>query len=129
MRLRTLGLTIALCVTALSAHAQEQERAIYFTGAGQKSCSDWLAARETQDVPSSTQMVQWVAGFSAASSYYTNYDTRGGDMNAIRFWLDKYCKDNPLSPSLMLAAAQYAQETGGPVAAHNKPRPTPAKKR
>lgn len=37
----------------------------------------------------------------------------------IKYSTDRYCRDNPLK-GLLVAAAEFAQSVGGPVALHNR---------
>ena len=69
--------------------------------------------------------VQWVAGFAVAHNYYIGaVDKRGKqlsiNMDDIKYATDKYCRDHPLTHSLMVAAAEYVENIGGSTAYHNR---------
>ena len=45
---------------------------------------------------------------------------RTPDLEAMAFFLDKFCRDRPLDPILFAAAEHYLQQSGGPPALHNQ---------
>jgi hypothetical protein len=106
MKLSVLVLTMVLFSSASVAQKTP------VIGAGNVSCGKWLEARNEMVVYQA--YTQWVLGFISGS----NWNAEGpkatpADGEAIVYFVDVYCKNNPLSP-LAHAAAVAVQETGGP---------------
>jgi hypothetical protein len=88
---------------------------VYILGAGTVSCGQWLEYRAERSAEGEEQ---WVYGFLSGSKYYTDEaKTRRIDAAAINAFVDGYCRNNPLHP-VFLAAAALVQEAGGPKAKH-----------
>lgn len=94
--------------------------ALEVIGTGNLSCGKWMAARESKNQVQITLTVQWVAGFLVSFSYYSgSASMRTPDLEAMAFFLDKFCRDRPLDP-ILFAAAELVQQSGGPPALHNQ---------
>src|SRR5690348_5623811 len=99
-------LLLVFCLLPPMAHAL-----VLVTGTGTLKCSDWLKAREEKNEVQTSLIVQWIAGFAVAHNYYVSSEKKQLriDLDQIQFSLDKYCRDNPLTPMLITAAAEYVQ--------------------
>lgn len=99
---RTL-LTVLLVFGLYSEAALAQR---HWYGAGGDSCGRWLAARARSDWFSYTN---WVFGFVSAANLYERRPLRETDAEAMKVWLDEYCRKNPLEP-LSGAALKLVEE-------------------
>lgn len=85
-------------------------------GAGNDSCGKWVESREIQS--SHYQFKQWIFGFVSGTNWAkSKKQATPPDGEATVLFIDQYCKNNPLHP-LVLAAAALVQESGGQKALH-----------
>ena len=117
--MRFSALACLLCAFGLASHASAL---ITATGTGTLSCSKWLKAREDNDEAQTNLFVQWIAGFAVAHNYYVSPENKqlNVDLDDIKYFADKYCHDNPLTPAMVSVAAEYVQSIGGTIAHHNR---------
>ena len=68
---------------------------------GQYSCGQWLEAKKA-DGTVRTVMIGWVAGYvSAVNAWIEGKEDwlEHSDIPSAMSWIDKYCRENPLSKS------------------------------
>jgi hypothetical protein len=116
---RALLVLVVACVVVDAAPAL-----VLVTGTGTLSCATWLKAREESNDEQTALMVQWIAGFAVSYNYY-NSAAPGNkqlqvNLDHIKYFTDKYCRDNPLLVSMMPVAAEYVEQLGGAKGFHNR---------
>jgi hypothetical protein len=110
--MRQLIFGVVLVCSANAAFTQT----VSVLGSGNNTCEDWTrhrAERTLAAVTSSERSAHWVVGYlrgafdhMSASRHDPPADV---DMNAIRIWLDNYCRKRPLD-SIYLAASELSGE-------------------
>ncbi len=72
---------------------------------GERSCDAWVGVRkdlnkEDKNFLVFLSIVSWISGYLTAYNNYTKniYNIMGEtDLDSIHLWVDKYCRENPLS--------------------------------
>ena len=111
-----VGLDI-LAAGARSTTARSTVEVITY-GAGFKSCSTYIEAREQQGADEAaftdqTPFMDWFAGYvSAVNAFSLSTDNvlRGAGLTEAIQWIDSYCQAHP---ALQFAAAAYARLASG----------------
>ena len=77
-------------------------------GVGTDDCGAWLEARAGR---SNYSGIDWVQGFISSYNFYNNEDTFGSvSWQSLAAYIDKYCRDNPLSHVHLAADAFIKRE-------------------
>ena len=73
----------------------------WLLGPDRMSCGSWLAERHKN-----VALEAWVLGFLSGIGYIGPSDPlRGLDRNAVAYWIDNYCRANPIARIEDAAAA------------------------
>ena len=86
-------LTLILAATVVTTHTWAD---VITLGAGNVSCGTWL---ENRKIGTWYDLSQWILGYHTATQDISRIklDT---DADAINFFIDKYCSENPLNDLL-----------------------------
>ena len=86
-------------------------------GAGLLSCGKWLEDFR-HSLAGHHQNMQWIYGFLSGVNWHTSGpQAKPPDVEGLAAFVDFYCRNNPLHP-IGLAAAALVQDMGGPKASH-----------
>ena len=83
----------------------QSRRGVAVYSPGTSSCGIWLDAREAaknkEDDMREIQFEAFYLGFASAYNWYAGDTSKnileGADMYAHKYYLDKYCRDNPMN--------------------------------
>lgn len=90
--LKVLSLVLVLAAVATSM-ATSPSFGYRLLGPDRMSCGSWLAERRNN-----IALEAWVLGFLSGIGYIGPDDPlRGLDRNAVSYWIDNYCRANPMA--------------------------------
>lgn len=96
MRMIIIAISISIALSYTN-QTYAQRDAIMIRGA--QTCGEWLKAREKD--PQVAQIFEWwILGFIGGNNLAENYDfwtETGYGSDQVYYYIDKYCRDNPLS--------------------------------
>ncbi len=101
-----LSLMTGLCAILVAFHpgALATDSEGNYRAFGNRSCSVWVGARKVPNEDKNylvfISLVNWISGYLTAYNKYTQniYNITGEtDLDGIHLWIDKYCRENPLS--------------------------------
>ena len=103
---------ILVIAILLSFTVPEKAEAVMIRGAA--DCGQWLDFRK--DTASRTNGVEfWVMGYLSALSFSTNKEfwESGNGLSAqqVMYWIDNYCRENPLSNVARAADTLFLERT------------------
>lgn len=106
----TLLITFAL----LSAPAQAADDRYGVAGAGAASCGKWIEARKADNQSTNLMLTSWLQGFlsgmNTQRSLLTNQEyLLIPDSPTLLAYVDKACRDNPLSNVYVVAIRLYQE--------------------
>ena len=91
MKKLTLSLIIFSVLVSITITAKAE-----VTILGDRSCGTWINDRKENGVGMLYQS-NWLMGYLAGMSVELNKDLlRNTDMDSLNFWVDNFCKNNPL---------------------------------
>lgn len=100
MQMKAIVIGLALCalLACRETPAQEREGALMF-GSTVTSCGKYLEARARNNPADNYAFVFWFFGYVSAYNIYSKYPqyTAQVDGSTILAYLDKHCRDAPLS--------------------------------
>lgn len=132
---RSIFFGVALVFAANLAPRAQQRHEVHL-GSGAMSCGQWLSLREGSKPSDSSDdkannliltgmATSWVQGFIVAAGGYVAEDKRDAylqaipDGSSIQPWLDKYCREQPPTRTVLAAASalnsQLRSQVGGPA--------------
>jgi hypothetical protein len=85
---------LAILVTGTALWAQRSTATYTVFGPGVLSCGRWVAEHEKKSNESLDQLI-WVTGFVSGYEYASAVDMKA-DSDAMRLWVDNYCRSHPL---------------------------------
>jgi hypothetical protein len=103
---------VLLCAASLGSAQTAPPGKYSEYGAGAASCGHWLASRNDHALHGI--QINWVLGWVSAAGYYNVQGAlRETDADAVSAWVDKYCREHPLS-EIKDAAATLVDELAKP---------------
>lgn len=93
--MRTIAF-IAMLIITLNCHAEEP---FLVYGVGVQSCGQYIEQRRTPDTTYNALIATWFFGFASGHNFFSKRPklTQRMDAETILVYLDKECRDNPLS--------------------------------
>jgi hypothetical protein len=93
-------------------------RAEAYTVMGVRDCGQWVSQRQNEQAGTSISSETWVIGYLSGMSVgrseeFWRRDTREISNEQVYLWMDKFCRENPLSSVADGALALYYEITGG----------------
>src|SRR5215472_16358814 len=86
------------------------EAAKVIIGLGTASCGTWTADRRNPEGLPARLKSQWILGFLSGVAAAEEFDPmQGVDANAVRAWMDDYCRAHPLE-LIMTAGEAFIRE-------------------
>jgi len=108
--------TAALLITfpLLSASAQAADDRYGIAGAGAASCGAWIEARQADDRSTNLMLTSWLQGFLSGMNTQRYLLTKQEyslipDSPTLLAYVDKACRDNPLSNGYVVAMRLYQE--------------------
>jgi hypothetical protein len=93
--MKRFGLVLLIVVLPMQLHAQ---RAYTGAGAGSIECGSYLKARQQKSVADEDVVAQWAWGYMSAYNFFSSHkQVRVISQDTLLAYMDKFCKDNPLS--------------------------------
>lgn len=116
--------TILACVTIAMAMSSHADDTIWIAGIGNSSCGSWVELRASNQADQ--QAAQWIFGFVSGHNIYSGAaQIRAPDAPSSLAFIDKYCRDNPLSTAVV-GGIELVKALGGSTKSAIKPN-TPRK--
>ena len=69
---------------------------------GKRSCGQWIEDRKPEHSSMQIMLTGWLAGYMTAANQWIEGKENwleGSDIDSAMLWIDKYCRENPLSDS------------------------------
>lgn len=85
-------------------------------GVGMRSCGSYLARRRVVDRAFDDEVVYWTQGFLSAHNWYQasniQFNNQSLDDGAVLAYLDKFCREKPLSSLVFAVDDMVHRHTG-----------------
>lgn len=108
--LHLLGIVVAMGLSQPT--FSQTEKPVTVLGPIENSCADWITARGRNNAKAYEFWLMGVlSGLNLSSDFSTDF-LSGVKANSAVFWMDKYCRENPLK-SIPEGAVQLVNELAG----------------
>lgn len=93
--MKRLWLILLMVALPIQVNAQ---RAYTGAGVGSTECGSYLKARQQKSAADEDVVTQWAWGYMSAYNFFSSHkQVRFTSQDTLLAYLDKFCKDNPLS--------------------------------
>ena len=106
-----LGIVVTVGLSQ-PAFPQTKKNGVTVFGPIENSCADWITARGRNNAEAyEFWLMGIVSGLNLSDDFSADF-LRGVKANSLAFWMDKYCRENPLK-TIPEGAGQLVKELAG----------------